>query len=137
MADEREVDKHLVAVVNAVLDAVYQTKQAAWAASTSPHKATLDELVPFLIEQSGRLMIAEEGIEGRSSDVSAPSTYQRGNLVATAGGDVEVAIALLADRLAAVINEARERASLIADSRLLTSEPEILSRFSFSIFSTL
>lgn len=30
MADEREVDEHLIAVLDAVLDAVYQAKQAAW-----------------------------------------------------------------------------------------------------------
>jgi len=116
VADEHEVDGHLVAVLNEVLDAVYQAKQADWAASTSPHRATLDELLAFLIDQSGRLMIAEERIEGRSPDVSPPSTHQRGNLVADAHGDVELAISLLTERLDGVINDARARAALIADS---------------------
>ena len=116
MADEREVDDHLVAVVNEVLDAVYQAKQADWAASVSAHKATLDELVPFLIDQAGRFMIAEERIDGRSSAVSAPSTHQRGNLVAEANGDVEVAVSRLAQRLERIVEDARSRASVIGDA---------------------
>src|SRR5947209_13873978 len=87
MADERTVDEQLVAVLNEVLDAVYQPKQAAWSATASPVRDDLRELVTFLINQSGRLILAEEHIDGRLPDVRSPSSHQRRNLVAEAGGD--------------------------------------------------
>lgn len=43
VTDEREVDVQLVAVLNEVLDAVYQAKQAAWSATTSPAREDLRE----------------------------------------------------------------------------------------------
>src|SRR3954454_8902605 len=99
MEDNRVLDEYLVAVLNEVLDAVYQAKQAAWSASTAPVRAELQELVSFLIDQSGRLMVAEERIDGRSPAVSSPSSHQQGNLLADAGGDLQSAVALLVGRL--------------------------------------
>lgn len=116
MADEHEVDVQLVAVLNEVLDAVYQAKQAAWSATTSPAREDLRELVSFLIDQSGRFMVAEERIGGRSADVSSPSSHQRGNLVAEAGGDHGTTILLLAQRLAALAVDVRARAVAIPDA---------------------
>jgi hypothetical protein len=110
VTDDRAVDQHLVAVLNDVLDAVYQSKQAAWAASTSPAREDLQELVSFLIEQSGLLMVAEERIDGRSAAVFSPSSYQRGNLLAEARGDLTTALSLLAHRLQAIVDDARARA---------------------------
>lgn len=116
MADEHDVDIQLVAVLNEVLDAVYQAKQAAWSAPASPVRDDLRELVSFLIDQSGRFMVAEERIDGRSPDVSSPSSHQRENLVAEAGGDHATAVSLLAGRLAAVAVDARARAATIPDA---------------------
>lgn len=116
MADEREVDVQLVAGLNEVLDAVYQAKQAAWSATTSPAREDLRELVSFLIDQSGRFMVAEERIGGRSADVSSPSSHQRGNLVAEAGGDHGTAISLLARRLAALALDVRARAVAVPNA---------------------
>lgn len=116
MADEREVDVQLVAVLNEVLDAVYQAKQAAWSATTSPPREDLAELVTFLIDQSGRLMVAEERLGGRSPDVSSPSSHQRGNLVAEAHGDHREAVTLLAHRLTAIAADARARAAAIPEA---------------------
>lgn len=116
MADEREVDVQLVAGLNEVLDAVYQAKQAAWSATTSPAREDLRELVSFLIDQSGRFMVAEERIGGRSADVSSPSSHQRGNLVAEAGGDHGTAISLLARRLAALALHVRARAVAVPNA---------------------
>lgn len=116
MTDEHDVDIQLVAVLNEVLDAVYQAKQAAWSAPTSPARDDLRELVSFLIDQSGRFMVAEERIGGRSADVSSPSSHQRGNLVTEAGGDHPKAVSLLADRLTALADDVRARAALIADA---------------------
>lgn len=116
MTDEHDVDIQLVAVLNEVLDAVYQAKQAAWSATTSPAREDLRELVSFLIDQSGRFMVAEERIGGRSADVSSPSSHQRGNLVADAGGDHGTVISLLAQRLAALVVDVRARAIAIPDA---------------------
>lgn len=116
MTDEREVDVQLVAVLNEVLDAVYQAKQAAWSATTSPAREDLRELVSFLIDQSGRFMVAEERIGGRSAHVSSSSSHQRGNLVAEAGGDHGMAISLLAQRLAEIAVDVRARALAIPDA---------------------
>ena len=116
MADERAIDDHLVAVLNEVLDAVYQAKQAAWSATTPPVRERLQELVAFLIDQSGQLMVAEERLGGRSPDVNAPSSHQRGNLVAEAGGNHREAVALLAGRLIAIAADARARAATISDA---------------------
>lgn len=114
MADEHEIDVQLVAVLNEVLDAVYQAKQAAWSATTSRVREDLRELVAFLIDQSGRFMLAEERLGGRSPEVSSPSSHQRGNLVAEAGGDHPKAVALLAERLTAIAGDVRARAATIS-----------------------
>ena len=114
MADEAIVDGHLVAVLNRVLDLVYQTKQVAWAASTSPARADLEELKSFLIDQSGRFMVAEERIGGRSPDLASPSSHNRGNLMAEAGDDHAAAVSLLAGRLRELAEDARTRAATIA-----------------------
>lgn len=111
--DQRVIDDHLVAVLNGVLDAVYQAKQAAWSAPTPPVRECLRELVAFLIDQSGQLMVAEEQLDGRSPDVGAPSSHQRGNLVAEAGGDHANAVAVLAHRLTGIATDARDRAATI------------------------
>jgi hypothetical protein len=111
--DEQAIDAQLVAVLIQVLDAVYQAKQVAWSASTSPFRENLRELVAFLIDESGRLMVAEERIDGRSPDVSSPSSHQRGNLVAESHGDHGEAVARLAERLAALAIDVRARAAVI------------------------
>lgn len=113
----------IVAVLNEVLDAVYQAKQAAWSATTSPARDDLAELVTFLIDQSGRLMVAEERLGGRSPAVSSPSSHQRGNLVAEAHGDHREAVARLAQRLASLVLDVRTRAAAMPDA----AETEMLS----------
>jgi hypothetical protein len=117
VTDAREVDRHLVAVLNQVLDAIYQVKQAAWSATTSPAREDLHDLFEFLVEQSGRFMMAEERIDGRSPDVSSPSTHQRGNLASEAGGDHDETVALLAQRLNALADDVRARAGAISDAQ--------------------
>jgi hypothetical protein len=113
VADQHEVDRHLVAVLNEVLDAVYQTKQALWSASTSPARADLQALLSFLIDQSGQLMVAEERIDGRAADVASPSSHQRGNLLAESHGDLVEAIGALVKRLEALAADVRPRVRAI------------------------
>lgn len=110
MSDEQVVDRHLVAVLNEVLDAVYQAKQAAWATTGTPRGDTVKELVAFLIEWSGALSEAEERIDGRAAEVSSPSSHQRGNLVAKAHGELTEAIDLLSAQLRDLAVDIRRRA---------------------------
>ena len=114
MVDDHEIDEHLGIVLTEVLYAVYQAKQVAWAASTSPLLPHLRALVTFLIEQSGALMAAEERIDGRSPDILSPSSHQRGNIVAEHHGDITAAIAALVHRLDRLAADVRPRAAAIA-----------------------
>jgi hypothetical protein len=114
VADERTVDEHLGAVLDEVLDAVYQAKQAAWSAVGSPFRADLQDLVSFLIEQSGGVMQAEERIDGRAPGIGSPSSHQRGNIVGEAGGDITAAVALLVERLDAMGEDIRTRIAAMA-----------------------
>ena len=116
MAGEDAVDEHLVAVLNEILDALYQAKQASWSASTSPAREALSELVSFLIDQSRCFMVAEERLGGRSPAVGAPSSHQRGNLIAEAEGDHDKAVSFLAHRLVALVDNARLRAAAIPNA---------------------
>jgi hypothetical protein len=116
VADERVVDEHLGFILSGVLDALYQTKQAAWSASGSPAQTHLRELVSYLIDRSGALMQAEERIHGRAPGISSPSSHQRGNLVAEGDGDLAAAIAVLVERLDALAADVRTRAAAIADA---------------------
>ena len=116
MTDDRLVDDHLVAILNKVLDAVYQAKQAAWATTGAPNGEAIKELVGFLIDWSGTLSEAEERIEGRSDEVSSPSSHQRGNLVAKANGDLAQAIRLLSELLSDLAGDIRTRTREIPDA---------------------
>jgi hypothetical protein len=116
VVDDHVIDENLVIVVNEVLDAVYQAKQVAWAASASPAQPHLRELVAFLIDQSGALMQAEERIDGRAPGIASPSSHQRGNIVGDSHGDITVAIAALLQRLDVLAEDVRRRAAEIADA---------------------
>jgi hypothetical protein len=110
------IDQHLGVVLNEVLDAVYQAKQVAWATSALPGQTALRELVSFLIDPSGALMQAEEGIDGRAPEIASPSSHQRGNIVAENTGDNDAAIADLEHRLDAVTADVRMRAKAMSDA---------------------
>jgi hypothetical protein len=116
MADDRELDHQLVAVTNELLDAVYQAKQAAWPAGGTPLGVALHELVTYLIDESHAVMDAEANLGGPSPDVTAPSTHQRGNLMAEVHGDLAAAVATLVDRLQAVVDDIRTRSSGLGEA---------------------
>ena len=115
MSDERVVDEHLVQVLNQVLDALYQAKQVSWSATGWAVQDELQGLVAFLIQESGRLMIAEERIDGRSPELSSPSAHQKGNLVGDVEGDLDAAITVLARQLSGLVQDVRRRVSAMPD----------------------
>ena len=131
MTDEHTVDELLGAILNQVLDLLYQAKQAAWSATQSPLRSDLQELVTYLIEQSRVVMEAEERIDGRAPDIASPSSHQRGNIVADANGDIRVATSVLVDRLDALADDVRARAATMpagGDATMLAELSDGLAR---------
>ena len=124
MPDDRIVDDHLAAVYDAVLVTLYQTKQAAWSAASTPFAGDLRDLRDFLIEQSRLVDEAETRIGGRAERVSTPSSYQQGNLVAESGGDIALAVRTLTERLVELSSDVRQRAAAIEG----TDEGALLER---------
>ena len=113
MTDERSVDEHLGAILNQVLDLLYQAKQAAWSAAQSPLRSDLQDLAAYLIDQSRIVMEAEERIDGRAPGIASPSSHQRGNIVADANGDIRVAVSVLVDHLDALVDDIRARTATV------------------------
>jgi len=115
MVDEQVIDEQLAAALDAILTSVYQVKQVSWAAPPSTTREALEDLKRFLFEQVQVIGEAEERIAGRSDSIGSPSSHNRGNLVAEAGG-VEAAVEVLADRIALLASELRQRRDDIAGS---------------------
>ena len=113
MTQEHIVDEHLAAILDQVLDVLYQAKQAAWSATQPQARAHLQDLVTFLIDQSRVVMEAEERIDGRAPGLASPSSHQRGNIVAEANGDLRAAASVLADRLDELVDDIRARAATV------------------------
>jgi hypothetical protein len=72
--------------------------------------------VTFLGEQSRRLMVAEEQLDGRSPEVRPPSARPRGNLMGDVAGDHAAAVSVVVDRLRGMALDVRRRADAIADA---------------------
>ena len=133
MPDDRVVDDHLAAVYDAVLVALYQTKQAAWSAASTPYARDLRDLRDFLIEQSRLVDEAETRIDGRAERLSTPSSYQQGNLAAESGGDMALAVRTLTERLVELVSDVRHRAADIEG----TGEGELLDQLADGIATSI
>ena len=116
MTDEETVDQHLAAVIDQVISAIQETKQAVWSASTNDRRRALNELKSFLGEQLATLFEAEERIDGRAATIKSPTGHAIRNLRTEAGGDFSVFRTLVLARLRAVANDARARATAISDA---------------------
>lgn len=123
MADKETVDQHLVAVIDRVIAAIQQTKQAVWSASTPERRRALNELKSFLGEQLAALSDAEERIDGRDASITSPTGHAIRNLRSEAGGDFSTFRALVLTELRAVAADVRARAGAISDA----PEAELLS----------
>ncbi|HUR23686.1 MAG TPA: hypothetical protein VMZ73_07420 [Acidimicrobiales bacterium] len=124
MADEETVDKHLAAVIDEVISAIQETKQAVWSASTSDRRRQLNELKTFLGEQLVALSDAEARIGGRAATMTSPTGHAIRNLRSEAGGDFSAFRALVLAELRAVAADARARADAISGA----PEAELLTR---------
>jgi hypothetical protein len=123
VTDRHTVDQHLAAALDAVLTAVYQVKQVAWATPRSATRGALDDLKMFLFEQIQVIGEAEERIDGRSETLTSPSAHNRGNLVGEAGS-VDAAVRVLAGRIRSLASDLRTRRDIIAGS----DEAQLLDR---------
>ena len=124
MADQADVDQHLVAVIDTVIAAIQETKQAVWQASTPEKRRQLNEMKAFLAEQMVALADAEERIGGRDPSLTSPTGHAIRNLLAESKGDRTVFKRLIIGELRAVAADAGERAEAIAgapEAGLLTS----------------
>jgi hypothetical protein len=123
MADEETVDQHLAAVIDEVISAIQETKQAVWSASTTDRRHALNELQSFLGDQLMALSDAEERIDGRAGTITSPTGHAIRNLRSEAGGDFAAFRALLLSELRGVAADARARAGAISG----TPEAALLS----------
>ncbi len=123
MADEEAVDRHLGAMIDQVISAIQETKQAVWSASTPDKRVALSELKNFLGEQLVALSDAEQRINGRARDVASPTGHAIRNLWSEAGHDFETFRELVLRELGAVATDARRRAEEMAGA----PEAELLS----------
>ncbi len=123
MTGKEEVDRQLAAVIDDVISAIQETKQAVWSASTTEKRAALNELKNFLGEQLVTLSDAEERIHGRAREIRSPTGHAIRNLRSEAGNDFSAFKALLLGELGKVAVDARRRATVIAGA----PEAEMLS----------
>jgi hypothetical protein len=129
--DEDAVDRHLGSVIDQVISAIQETKQAVWSASTTEKRAELNELKSFLGEQLMVLCDAEERINGRARDITCPTGHPIRNLWSEAGNDFTAFKALVLGELRGVAEDARQRAEDIAgapEADLLTGLADGLER---------
>jgi hypothetical protein len=121
--DEEMVDRHLGAVLDGVITAIQETKQAVWSASRVERQRAFAELRTFLATQAAAVAEAEQRIGGRDPLLLSPTGHRIVNLRAEARGDDESMAALLFTHLRALVADVRARAAEIdgsPEARLFT-----------------
>lgn len=123
LADEALADRALGAVLDELIDAIHETKQAVWLVLDAGQHRTLEGLRQFLVDQATQVGEAELRIDGRSPLLLAPGAHPYENLVAKAHGDQTAMLERLLADLEKVAADVRRQAGLIAgrdEARLLT-----------------
>jgi hypothetical protein len=113
MTDELPVDRHLHAVYDGLVEAIYLTKQGTWAVSAPERRERLRDLLEFLIERSHAVDEAESRVDGRAAEMRAPSSHPRRNLLGEAGNDMEKARTLFMSHLVELVQDIRRRATAV------------------------
>lgn len=116
MGEQAEVDRRLSVVLDEVISAIQDTKQAEWAAPSDRRRHELEILREYLMTHAAALADAEQEIDGRNPSLTTPTGHRLRNLRAEAGGDADVMLTLLLDELAAVTADAREAAAPLEPS---------------------
>ena len=110
MTAEEIVDRHLRAVFDELVTAIYETKQLVWSAPAW-RRGQLQDLLAFLVERSHLVDEAEARIDGRAPEMAAPSSHERRNLLGEVDNDVQAALRAYAGRLSSLASDIRRRAS--------------------------
>jgi hypothetical protein len=116
MGDQAAADHRLSAILDEVIGAIQDTKQAVWSAPSDARRHELEQLRQYLVAQADLLVQAEDAIDGRDPHLSSPTGHRLRNLRMEAGGDADVMLSLLLDELAAVTADAREGAAPLEPS---------------------
>ena len=111
MTAELPVDRHLHAVFDGLVEAIYLTKQGTWTVSVPARRERLRDLLEFLIEQSHAVDEAESHLDGRAAGMRAPSSHERRNLLGEARNDLEAARALYVSHVVDLAHDVRRRAT--------------------------
>jgi probable LLM family oxidoreductase len=122
-ADEASADRALGAVLEELIDAIHETKQAVWLTLDAGQHRTLEELRQFLVDQATQVGEAELRIDGRSPLLQTPGAHPYENLAAKAHGDQAAMLEMLLADLENVAADVRRQAELIAgrdEAQLLT-----------------
>ena len=113
MTEELPVDRHLRAVFDGLVEAIYLTKQGTWAVSAPARRERLRDLLEYLIEQSHAVDEAESHVDGRAAEMRAPSSHERRNLLGEARNDMDAARTLFLSHVVDLANDVRRRATEI------------------------
>ncbi len=126
-SDDREVGE----VLDELIDAVLETKQALWSAPWGSHRQTLEGLMSFLLEQTQVVAAEEERIDGRAPWITTMAGRKPTNLLAQAGGRPDRALALLCEHLRGIAADVRAHAERVqnpSESDLLRELADGLER---------
>ncbi len=108
-------DRELGEVLDELIDAVLETKQALWSAPWGSHRQALEDLMSFLVEQTQVVAAEEERIDGRAPWITTLAGRKPPNLLAQAGGRPDRALGLLCEHLGGVCADVRAHAERVHD----------------------
>jgi hypothetical protein len=104
---DNELDSHLVAVFDELIELVQEIKQVEWSAPSAGRRRALEHLKELLGQRAVAVSDAERRIGGPSPSIISPSAHRPRNLSAEAGGDTTRLLQLLVTDLAAVVEDLR------------------------------
>ena len=113
MTTEEEVEAHLGAVFDELVELIGETKQAVWTATSPERRKVFDGLKTFVGEQIVMVDDAERRIGTRAPWITSPTGHRARNIAAEAAGDSQRLVELLVGDLRNVVADIRNRAALL------------------------
>jgi DNA-binding ferritin-like protein len=113
MTTEEEVEAHLGAVFDELVELIGETKQAVWTATSSERRQVFDGLKTFVGEQIVMVDDAERRIGTRAPWIKSPTGHRAKNIAAEAAGDSQRLVELLVRDLRSVVADIRNRAAVL------------------------
>src|ERR1700704_1431089 len=111
MSSDEEIESHLGAVFDELVELIGETKQAIWTAASSERRQTFDNLKTFVGEQVVMIDDAERQIGIRAPWVKSPTAHRARNIAVEAAGDPQRLVDLLVGDLRRVVDDIRDRAA--------------------------